>query len=650
VTRVSDVDSPEQVPTESYKELLESIDGIVWEADASTFAFTFVSPQAESMLGYPISDWFDPDFWPNNIHSEDREFAISFCATATARGEDHQFEYRMRKADGKYVWLKDIVSLVVVSDGRKLLRGVMLDITEQKETEFALKQSEQRFRQLAENIKEVFWMHSPGVGEMVYVSPAYLNVWGRTCESLYENPRSFIDSIIPEDIDRVLAELAKGPTTGFEVEYRIQRPDGSVRWIWDRGFPVLGADGDVYRVAGLAEDITERKKLEEQLLQSQKMEAIGQLAGGVAHDFNNLLTAIIGYSDLVLRKLPPDDPIAKHVEQIRRSGERAAGLTRQLLAFSRKQILQPRILDLNSVVREIEEILRRLIGEDIELIVDIDPSLGVVRADPGQIEQVLLNLAVNARDAMNGSGKLEISTTNVFFDEAAATSMELSAGEYISLSVKDTGTGIDAELIEHIFEPFFTTKETGKGTGLGLSTVYGIVRQSEGHAAVESALGVGTTFNIFLPRVPDVTITHPEVRPGNIESSGSETILLVEDETVVRDLIENILIDNGYQVHRASNGLEALDIAVSHGLYPNLLITDVVMPGISGCELASRFEAMYSGIKVIFMSGYTDDQALGADTADGVRSYIQKPFHPNELVEKVRAVLDNSSRAIHVSA
>ncbi len=534
MTSFVNVDSPPKWGTteSSYKDLLNSIDGIVWEADASTFAFTFVSEKAEALLGFPIERWYEQNFWANQIHPDDRDHAISFCVAATGRGENHQFEYRMACADGSYIWLKDIVSYVIADDGTKLLRGVMLDITNQKGTEVELKLSEQRFRQLTENIKEVFWMHSPGVNKMIYVSPAYETVWGRTCKSLYRNPRSFFDAILPEDLNQTLAAIENGATAGFEVEYRIRRPDGAIRWIWDRGFPVKDASGETYRVAGIAEDITDRKKLEEQLLQSQKMEAIGQLAGGVAHDFNNLLTAIIGYSDLVLRKLPADDPIAKHVEEIRKSGNRAAGLTRQLLAFSRKQIMQPRLLDLNSVVHEIEQILRRLIGENINLTVNADPFLGIIRADPGQIEQVVLNLAVNARDAMTESGNLDISTKNATLDETSATAIGLQAGEYVCITVSDDGAGIDAEHIDHIFEPFFTTKEVGKGTGLGLSTVYGIVRQSGGHAIVESETGRGTTFRVYLPRIVDGGVQDAEVLQRQADLTGNETILLVEDEKI----------------------------------------------------------------------------------------------------------------------
>jgi CheY-like chemotaxis protein len=309
--------------------------------------------------------------------------------------------------------------------------------------------------------------------------------------------------------------------------------------------------------------------------------------------------------------------------------------------------MQPRMLDLNSVVHEIEQILRRLIGENIDLTVDMEPLLGVVRADPGQIEQVVLNLAVNSRDAMTESGKLEISTRNITLNETSATAVGLPAGEYVCLVVSDNGMGIDAEHIDHIFEPFFTTKETGKGTGLGLSTVYGIVRQSGGHATVESAPGRGTTFRVYLPRISESGSQDVEIVQGTTDSAGTETILLVEDEDVVRDLVENILVQNGYTVHTASDGAEALNIASADF---DLLITDIVMPGMNGHELAARFSAIQPEIKVLYISGYTEDDAFPVEIPRTGTNFVQKPFLPGELVTRVRAVLDGEIVQNHASA
>lgn len=639
---------PKRETTESsYKELLNSIDGIVWEADATTFAFTFVSEKAEALLGFPLERWYEQNFWAGQIHPDDRDRAISYCAAATGRGEDHQFEYRMACADGSYIWLKDIVSYVVADDGTNLLRGVMLDITDQKRAESDLLASQERLGSTLRNTPNVAvqWYDQNGV--VKYWNPASEKMFGWSAE---EAVGKTLDETIhtPEEAEEFLLGLRKIRETGIPTgpaEYQFHRRDGSTGTCSSTTFEIPGENGEPYFVC-MDVDVTDRKRLEEQLLQSQKMEAIGQLAGGVAHDFNNLLTAIIGYSDLVLRKLPADDPIAKHVEEIRKSGNRAAGLTRQLLAFSRKQVMQPRLLDLNSVVHEIEQILRRLIGENIDLTVDTDPLLGVVRADPGQIEQVVLNLAVNARDAMTDTGKVEISTKNITLDETSATAIGLQAGEYICLSVKDNGAGIDARHIDHIFEPFFTTKETGKGTGLGLSTVYGIVRQSGGHATVESEPG-RTTFNVFLPRISESSLKDAEVFHGKTDLAGTETILLVEDEKIVRDLIKNTLVQNGYTVHTASDGAEALNIASSRF---DLLITDIVMPGMNGHELAARFAAIQPEIKVLYISGYTEDDAFGAEITGTSTNFVQKPFLPGELVTRVRAVLDGEIAQIHASA
>jgi hypothetical protein len=388
-------------------------------------------------------------------------------------------------------------------------------------------------------------------------------------------------------------------------------------------------------------DITARKSLESQLRQAQKMEAIGNLAGGIAHDFNNLLTVINGYSTMTLQLLKTDDPVRPNLEEIKEAGDRAASLTRQLLAFSRKQILEPKVLDLNAVVTNLDKMLQRLIGEDIALQTALAPALGRVKADPGQIEQVLMNLAVNARDAMPQGGRLTIETTNVELDgHYAAQHVAVPPGLYVMLAVSDTGSGMDTETQAHIFEPFFTTKGQGKGTGLGLSTVYGIVKQSGGYIWVYSEPGLGTTFKIYLPRV-DAQAEALEPHSSRQESlQGTETILLVEDEERVRRLARAILAGHGYSVLEAPNGAEALRISEQHGGAIHLLVTDVVMPGMSGGELASRLIAKHLHMKVLFVSGYTDDAIVRHGVLQAGIPFIQKPFTPSTLARKVRDVLD----------
>jgi PAS domain S-box-containing protein len=388
---------------------------------------------------------------------------------------------------------------------------------------------------------------------------------------------------------------------------------------------------------------TSLRATEEQLRQSQKMESIGTLAGGIAHDFNNLLTAINGYSELALRKLEADHPVRSKIEEIKKAGERAAALTRQLLAFSRKQLLQPRVLDLNSVVTGMGKMLPRMIGEDIDLRIELDSSLGQVKADPGQIEQVILNLAVNARDAMLDGGYLTIKTGNVHFDrKLSKRRLVVEPGHYVMLSVSDNGCGMDAETRTHIFEPFFTTKEVGKGTGLGLSTAYGIVKQSGGSVWVYSEVGLGTTFKIYLPRVDEVLEVEESSEDSRAVGRGNETILLVEDEDMVRDLSKEILEAYGYSVIAAPNGQEGLRICKEFEGPIDLMITDVVMPQMSGRELAENIGTLRPDTRVLYMSGFTNDAVVRHGVLDDGMCFIQKPFSPDSLALKAREVLNQA--------
>jgi len=399
-------------------------------------------------------------------------------------------------------------------------------------------------------------------------------------------------------------------------------------------------DGQLVRVWGTQRDVTEQRHLEEQFRQSQKMEAVGQLAGGIAHDFNNLLTAILGNTQLLLRELPPGDAMHGDVEEIRKASERAASLTRQLLAYSRRQMLQPEVLDLNVVMAEMDKMLRRLIGEHIDLVAVFAPDLGRVRADPNQIEQVIVNLAVNARDAMPDGGKLTIATANVDLDETFAQAHLGSVpGSYAMLAVTDTGVGMDATVRAHLFEPFFTTKEVGKGTGLGLATVYGIVKQSGGYISVSSAPGHGSSFKIYLPRIA-TPAEPPAGAPKGGPAPGSETVLVVEDEPAVLTLSRRALESQGYVVLAASDADAALRVVERHGGMIHLLLTDVVMPGLSGRELADRLSAQRPGIRVLYMSGYPGDAVVQHGTLPLGSAFLQKPFSPDGLARKVRDVLD----------
>ncbi len=407
-----------------------------------------------------------------------------------------------------------------------------------------------------------------------------------------------------------------------------------------------GSDGAISRVLGAVQDVDERRKLEEQLRHAQKMEAIGRLAGSIAHDFNNLLSVILSYSDLVLQDLPPESSLCGDVDAIKRAGQRAAELTRQLLAFSRRQVLAPKVLDLNAIVRESERILRRLMGEDIELTTRLDPKLSKVRVDPGQIDQVIMNLAVNARDAMPDGGKLTLETMDVFLDEEYAREhVGVTPGPHVLLAISDTGIGMDKATQARIFEPFFTTKAQGKGTGLGLSTVFGIVQQSGGNIWVYSEPGHGTVFKLFFPKASQLETAPPEVvSPESLE--GSETILLVEDQDEVREVAREVLRRCGYQVLATGDANEALSVCAQHAGEIHLLLTDVVMPHMNGRELAERVVRLRPTLRVLYMSGYTDDAIVHHGVLEAGVFYLQKPLVPLMLAERVREVLDGA----HTSA
>jgi len=428
--------------------------------------------------------------------------------------------------------------------------------------------------------------------------------------------------------------------------------EGLERHVTERTAQLVAANQELKNEANERKQTEEAlRQTEEKLRLSQRLEAVGQLAGGVAHDFNNLLTVITGYSELMLRRLNETDPQHHNLTEIKKAGERAASLTHQLLAFSRKQVLQPKVLDLNSLVPDTGKMLRRLIGEDIELVLALKPALGRVMADPNQIEQVIMNLVLNARDAMPRGGKIIVETRNVELSEAYAdTHIAIEPGPYVMLAVSDTGSGIDAETQKHIFEPFFTTKEVGKGSGLGLATVYGIVKQSGGNIWVYSEVGQGTTFKIYLPRIKkEAELFKPAGEQVEI-LRGTETILLVEDEAMVRVLARSILEESGYHVLEADHGEEAMRVCGRYDGPIHLLLTDVIMPQMSGRELAERITPWRQKMKVLYMSGYTDDAIVHHGVLNKGMAFIEKPFTPDVLGRKVRDVLNvslNDSRDLH---
>jgi PAS domain S-box-containing protein len=513
-----------------------------------------------------------------------------------------------------------------------------------------LEVSEERYREMQQTLRAV-----------IDAMPVMINAKDRECRYLFMNRFQAALYGVTEDeaVGKTAGELLD-PGYGRHTEaldrrvletgtalphYEEDYADAhGVRHTWlTTKVPLRDGLGHVKGVATIALDLTDRKQLEAQLRQAQKMEAIGRLAGGVAHDFNNLLTVITGRSQILLARLGAEDPARRQIDLILKTAEQAAALTRQLLAFSRKQVLQPKVLDPNRIVSRMKKMLRRLIGEHIELVTETRPGLGHVRADPGQLEQVMLNLVVNARDAMPEGGRLTVETADAELDDAFCRQHPgARAGPHVMLAVSDTGVGIDGETQAHLFEPFFTTKGVGKGTGLGLATVYGIVKQSGGYVAVTSAPGHGARFEIYLPRVDEpLSQGEDELWPEEL-LQGRETILLAEDQPDVRELARDVLQLSGYSVLEAKDGAEALELAERERAPVHLLLTDVVMPQMSGRELAARLRARHPGLRVLFMSGYTDDAIVRQEVLESGTAFLQKPFTPDALGRKVRELLDST--------
>lgn len=886
------VDSQKQISG-----LINTIEGIVWEANIDTFQITFVSDQAVPILGYPREKWFEKDFWVNHLHPDDRGWVLEFYEGPLLESPHHSLEYRMIAADGRVVWLRDIVTVVHEKGKPTVLRGIMVDVTDRKRdehelerramlidqafeaifvwdykegiidwnkgcerlygytreevlgkfgydllksefqvpvedflrelkakrhwsaevsqttkdgrtvyadcryqlidldgreivlqtnrdvtdrhlAEMRLRESETRYRDLFENNPFAMWVYDTqslrflavndaavlnygysrdeflsmtiadirpkedvpamlerarselatidttsswrhlkkdgslidveitshslefqgkrarlvlannitdrlraeeelrqqrerlektaeaapsairsfrlgidGSRSFPYSSPAVNKVFGMTAEDLRDRTDSFFARIHPEDREtiKIKTEESARNLSMYHVAFRFDHPVRGERWIETYAAPTREKDGSTLW-HGIATDITEQRtseealrSSEEQLRQAQKLESIGILAGGMAHDFNNMLTAINGYSDLILRRIDADDPIRQNVEEIRKAGERSAELTRQLLAFSRRQILQPKTLDLNDVIGETVTMLQRLIGENIRISTQLEPELAKIEADPGQLTQVLVNLVVNARDAIGTSGTIKITSENIYLDETFAKHhVDTRPGHYVMLAVSDNGTGMDEETRARIFEPFFTTKTVGRGTGLGLSTAYGIVKQSGGSIWVYSERDRGTTFKIFLPQfgLPTIRTSGITSQPGM--RLGTETILLVEDEETVRGLAREILESCGYSVLEAGNGVDAIEVLGTSRESVDLMITDLVMPEMGGRELAETMMANFPMLKVLYTSGYTDDAIMRHGILSEDSNFLQKPFTFDGLSKKVRTLLDEN--------
>ena len=635
---------------ERFRTLVQQVPAVVYVSLLDESGTTlYISPQVERMLGFTPAEWTsDPQLWIKRLHPDDRERVLAEYNRTRQTGDPLRCEYRSLARDGRLVWVHEEAVVLFDSEGRPgLHQGVLVDITERKQAEETLRRAEEQYRTLVEGAP-VGIFRSTLEGRFLAANPCLARIFG------YDSPEELMTQVTdiaqqlyaePGRRQQILEQLARSPAWAtYEVEFR--RKDGKI--ITAEMHLRLARDphGKALYLEGFVEDISERRSLEAQLRQAQKMEAIGRLAGGVAHDFNNLLTAILGYSDLILLRLNEQDPMRKDAEEIKKAAKQASALTSQLLAFSRKQMLQPVVLDLNAVVANVEKMLKRLIGEDIELITRLSPGLHRVKADPSQIEQVIINLAVNARDAMPNGGQLIIETANVTLDEEYTLHhMGARPGQYVMLAISDTGCGMDAETQSHLFEPFFTTKERGKGTGLGLATIYGIVKQSEGYIYVYSEPGAGTTFKIYLPRSDGGNGGIPAQQPvpvSGVRPRADETILVVEDNDLVRELISSVLGRAGYRVLEARNGAHALQVHQQFEGRIHLLVTDVVMPGMmSGRDLARRLTALIPGLKVLYLSGYTDNAIVHRGILDPGIAFLQKPFTADVLTEKVRQVLSS---------
>ncbi len=517
------------------------------------------------------------------------------------------------------------------------------DLAQSEDLRIAAQELAHRFRNLVEDLNAGIWeMEVPSL-KITFVSHEMEAILGFPMERWLQEADFWVRHVHPEDREHVSERCRKAiaERRDYSFRYRAIAASGKTIWIQDIVRVVRDETGRIRQLRGVMVDVTEHQQLEEEFRQSQKMEAVGRLAGGVAHDFNNLLTIISGYAQLAQDFLAPDHLLRPYIDEILKAGDRASALVRRLLAFTRRQSMEPQILDLNSVIKGTEKMLRRLIGEDIEVETVLPADLGTVRSDPAQLEQVLINLSVNARDAMPNGGKLLIETGNVELDESyAQIHAAVTPGLYVMLAVSDTGLGMDAHTRAHMFEPFFTTKEKGKGTGLGLATVYGIIKQSGGNIWVYSEPGMGTTFKIYLPRVVAAVEAPPPMLIRTSQPHGSETILLVEDEDGIRSLVLGILRGRGYTVLEAGRPMEALEISKKFEGHIHLLFTDVVMPQMSGREVAAKISAARPHTKVLYMSGYTDHAIAHHGVLNPGVPFLQKPFTPDALTQKVREVLD----------
>jgi PAS domain S-box-containing protein len=603
----------------------------------------YLSPAFKRMLQYPVEEWLGRPLL-DLIHPEDLPRAVSTLLSGLETPDlPVAWQFRLRDAEGAWRWMEGTAVNRIADPA---VAGIVVnwrDVTERKQAEEALLASERRARALFDTVRLIV-LGLDAQGRVDYVNPFFLQLTGYTREEVLG--QSWVERFLPRgDQERMQGVFLDLIEHNFHPYYQnhVVTKGGEERLVAWNNTVVRNPDGRATGTLSIGEDITEHQRLEAQFRQAQKMEAVGQLTGGIAHDFNNILMAIVGYTDFLLPALKGTSAQAEDVREIRKAADRATVLTRQLLAFSRRQVLVPQLLDLNTLVADIGKMLRRLIGEDISLRTSLAEDLGTVRADPGQLEQVIMNLVLNARDAMPAGGTLEIGTANVELDQGYVEMHPyVTAGPYVSLWVSDSGIGMSEEVKSHLFEPFFTTKPVGRGTGLGLATVYGIVKQSGGHITAYSEVDEGSTFRIYLPKVDETAETIvPSER--NRPVGGRETILVVDDDDSVRALVRRVLSAHGYTVLAAAGPAAALELVRGRNDGIDLLVTDVVMPGRSGRQLADEVSDLFPGLRVLFMSGYTHDAIVHRGVLDPGLHFLSKPVSSDILLRTVRELLDGAA-------
>jgi len=606
-------------------ELASVVDAHFWACEVGRRRMLLVSPGYERSWGRRRDEHMaDPLAWADGVHPEDRP-ALVARAKAGYSDDEGTMEFRIVRPDGETRWVSARRFPIRDESGAIVrLAGACEDITKRKQAELNAQASEARFRELAAAVDDVFWLVDAATRDLLYISPAYERIWGRSIAELDARPDDWLSAVHPEDVERIAAAWSNMDTGTYDERFRIVRTDGTTRWVHDRAFRVLDEHGDVKRIAGIAKDITDERRLQDNLQQAQKLESIGLLAGGVAHDFNNILCVITANTDVLRDLIPPGDQEAQGVvAEVQLAAERATSLTRQLLAFGRKQVVKPVVLELNQAVEEARKMLQRVLGEDVAMRVSLDPALSPVRIDPGQITQVLLNLCVNARDAVGAGGEITIET--------------VAEHDRALLVVRDNGCGMPEDVLARVFEPFFTTKDVGRGTGLGLAVVHGIIEQAGGTVRVESAPGRGTSFYISLPTI---TGTAESVITNRIpRDAQGECILLVDDDTHLRASASRSLRRCGYSVLEASDGADALRVLQEYGEEIDLLITDVVMPLMSGRELTDIALQTLPELRVLYTSGYTDDEIMRRGISQDEVEFLEKPFGSQALAAKVRDLL-----------